>query len=89
MSVRDCMCCEAVSPLQVRSCSLGSQKTILEVMTTLIGNTCPGDFTLPLLPAVSQCTVTHVTRGFARDVYMCLNSRLYTNEVKFRFETGT
>ena len=48
---------EAVSPLQIRSCSLASQKIILDVLLTLLGNTCPADFSLALLPAVPECVL--------------------------------
>ena len=46
---------QALSALQIRSCSHTSQATIQEVMTTLLGNTCPADFSIKLLPRVAQC----------------------------------
>ena len=54
---------EALSPLQIRSCSHASQMSIVNFMTTLLGNTCPGDFSLALLPALPQCQWTQEVRS--------------------------
>ncbi|CAE7403164.1 hemA [Symbiodinium sp. CCMP2592] len=51
---------QAVCVLQIRSCSENLQKASLKSLETLLGNGCPADMKLALLPRSDACTLTCV-----------------------------
>ncbi|CAE7852610.1 ASAH1, partial [Symbiodinium microadriaticum] len=48
---------EAVCVLQIRSCSEKFQKAVVQSLETLLGNACPPDMELALLPRSNACTL--------------------------------